>query len=502
MVALVILGRVVLSAVFAVAGISKLASFSQSRESAVEFGVPSPFALPFMVALISCELAVAIALIPAPSAWYAAIVALTLFALFSGVIAANLIKGKRPTCNCFGQLHPTEIGWPTFARNILLAAIAALVVAEPTAARTSLFTWTHELNTMQAVSLAAIAIATALLVAIVALLLQVVRQQGRMLLRFDAIEHHLGVVTDQAPAPVGLQPGSPAPAFALRLLDGRELSLEELLQPKKPALLVFSNPSCGPCQELLPQIAQWQQEFAEKLSIALLSEGSAEDNRSKFGSSGLAKILLQKQRETAEAYQVYATPSAVMIAPNASVASYVAQGSDEIQKLIFAFRSGALEPALAARGMSPGDDIPEIALKTLDGKEFALTSLRGASALLVFWNQHCGFCQQMIPELRAWEAAPHTDGPRMILVSGNAADEHKGLDVASMVLLDQESRASAAFGARGTPMGILIGPDGRIASHLVAGAKEIFALADRARTVRSNGHVAVTVGSADNGSLV
>src|SRR5262249_46408744 len=43
----------------------------------------------------------------------------------------------------------------------------------------------------------------------------------------------------------GLAPGTPAPDFRLPLLEGGELSLNELRGRK--LLLVFSDPHCGPC---------------------------------------------------------------------------------------------------------------------------------------------------------------------------------------------------------------------------------------------------------------
>jgi hypothetical protein len=48
----------------------------------------------------------------------------------------------------------------------------------------------------------------------------------------------------------------------------------------------------------------------------------------------------------------------------------------------------------------------------------------------------------------------------------------------SLVVLDPGFQAGAAFGAGGTPMGILIDTTGRIASNLAAGAQAVLALAN------------------------
>src|SRR5207245_9952254 len=54
----------------------------------------------------------------------------------------------------------------------------------------------------------------------------------------------------------GLAAGTPAPNFTLPRLDGGELSLEEYRGRR--ALLVFSDPKCGPCDTLAPQLEQAQ----------------------------------------------------------------------------------------------------------------------------------------------------------------------------------------------------------------------------------------------------
>src|SRR5439155_5036652 len=52
----------------------------------------------------------------------------------------------------------------------------------------------------------------------------------------------------------GLKAGTPAPTFRLPRLDGGELALEEYRGRR--VLLVFSDPHCGPCNQLAPQLEQ------------------------------------------------------------------------------------------------------------------------------------------------------------------------------------------------------------------------------------------------------
>ena len=78
-------------------------------------------------------------------------------------------------------------------------------------------------------------------------------------------------------------------------------------------MLIFTDPNCGPCNALLPEIGLWQREHADDLTISLLSRGSLEENRAKSTEHGLTGFLLQKDWEISGAYQVAGTPSAVLV---------------------------------------------------------------------------------------------------------------------------------------------------------------------------------------------
>src|SRR5437016_4772776 len=125
---LLLLARLPLAAVFTVAGLAKLADRAGSRQALVGFGLPGALAAPLGLLLPLAELAVAVALLPAAWAWWGALGALVLLLLFVVGIGFNLARGRTPDCHCFGQLHSEPVGWPTLARNGILAAIAAFVV--------------------------------------------------------------------------------------------------------------------------------------------------------------------------------------------------------------------------------------------------------------------------------------------------------------------------------------------------------------------------------------
>src|SRR5205085_2967374 len=125
---LLLLARLLLAAVFLVAGLAKLADLAGSQQALRDFGVPARLANPFGVLLPLAELAVAVALLFPATAWWGAVGALALLLLFVGGIGYNLAHGRQPDCHCFGQLHSAPAGWPTLIRNLVLAAVAGIVV--------------------------------------------------------------------------------------------------------------------------------------------------------------------------------------------------------------------------------------------------------------------------------------------------------------------------------------------------------------------------------------
>src|SRR6266581_9646463 len=339
-----LIARVLLAVVFLVAGVTKLADLEGSRQALRDFGVPAWLAAPGGVLLPLAELAVAVALLPLASAWWAAVGALALLLLFIAGIAFNLARGRRPECHCFGQVYSKPIGWSTLLRNLVLAAVAGFILGfGRTTAGLSAFAWLSALALVQRIELVAGLILLTLLLAEGWLILQMLRQQGRLLLRLEALERGMaaGGRADEiaqapaqaAPAP-GLPVGSAAPAFALSGLYGETLTLDFLRAGGKPVLLLFSDPGCGPCTSLLPEVGRWQRDYAGKLTVALISRGNVEANRAKASEHGVRGVLLQQEREVAEAYQGRGTPGAVLVRPDGMIGSPLALGADAIRALV------------------------------------------------------------------------------------------------------------------------------------------------------------------------
>lgn len=472
--------RLLLASVFTVAGIAKAADPAGGRQALIGFGVPHRLAAALAIALPLTELAVAAALVPVSLAWFGAVGALTLLLVFVVAIGINLALGRKPDCHCFGQLHLAPVGWSTLARNVVLASAAGLLVwqgrIDP---GPSLVNWVADLTPSEHVALLGGFLGLALLAGQAALLVQILKQQGRILLRLDALDARPAssgtAVQPQAPV-AGLPVGSPAPSFRLGGLDGKTVTLEGLLTAARPLLLLFTNPNCGPCQALLPEVGLWHRDHSAKLTVMLVSEGTAADNRVKIAEQGLSRVLLQQKREVAEIYQAWGTPSAVVIRPDGVIASPLAQGADAIRALVAqsVVRTPALVPAAKL-----GDPAPQLELADLNGKTIGLSAFRGRDILLLFWNPRCGFCQRMLSDLQEWDADPPLGAPTLVVVSTGTPEEGRAMGLRAPILLDLTGQAGASFGANGTPMGILIDAKGRIASEVAAGAQAVFKLAGK-----------------------
>jgi peroxiredoxin len=305
-------------------------------------------------------------------------------------------------------------------------------------------------------------------------------QQGRLLLRIEALETRLGVAAPAQARAMGLAVGTPAPTFSLPGLHGETMTLESLRARGKPLVLLFTDPGCGPCTALLPEVTKWQHDHAAKINVALISRGTAEANRAKVTQPGATNVLLQKDREIAQAYQAHGTPSGVLVRQDGTIGSPVAQGADAIRALI-ATTVSANAAAAAPRppaGLKIGEPAPDFGLPDLAGKTVKLSDFRGKPTLVLFWRPSCGFCSRMLPDLKAWEEKARNGAPKLLVVSTDSEADNKAMGLRSTVVLDKAGMSvGSKFGAGGTPMAVLVGADGKIASELAAGAPAVLELA-------------------------
>jgi peroxiredoxin len=187
----------------------------------------------------------------------------------------------------------------------------------------------------------------------------------------------------------GLKAGTPAPDFRLPRVDGRgELSLEEFRGRR--VLLVFSDPHCGPCNSLAPELEKFHRAQMDRdrspvaarryaagdgqlgnhselelaadgdrprsagISVLMISKGEAKENRAKVKELGLTfPVLLQQQWEISRRYAMFATPIAYLIDEAGIVARDVAVGAPAIMDLLLQSTSSALGTGRRSEPQAP-----------------------------------------------------------------------------------------------------------------------------------------------------
>lgn len=344
----VLAARVALAAVFLTAAVGKLLDLRGSRASLVGFGLPERPAAVFGTVLPFAELAVAIALIPRPSAQWGAAGALALLGTFVAGIANALRRGEAPPCNCFGAIHSAPASRTTLARNVGLAAVAAVAVGWGPGP--AIDTWVSARSAAELVAIGLAIAALALLAVAAPAWLENRRLRGELAEAEDRLRR----------IPAGLRVGALAPDFSLPDGQGGTLTLPSLLAPGRPVILVFTAAGCGPCEPMIPELRRLQTAAADRVTIALVGVDTVEHyDRAREQHVGELLLIdavkqdptLQQEIddliEVSHAYDVHHSPGAVMITPAGTIGSAVVDGRPAIEALIRLTMSGALAPVAA-----------------------------------------------------------------------------------------------------------------------------------------------------------
>jgi len=361
--------RLLLAFVFLLAAAAKFLDPLGFRKTLREFGVPLILAKFAIVLLPLVELLVGAALVPAGLAWYGASAALALLILFLLALGISILRGRKPACRCFGQLHAKPVGWTALSRDAGLAACAAWLVSRgPLRLGPGFWIWISGLHGQEKKTAL---IATGMAGFLFFRLLDRARPERQ------TREAPLPAASDgedtesppadipaqraappskpaQHPAPVrrpvqaappapprpspkgiGLPVGTRAPEFELPAIAGGTRSLRTLREQGKDVLLVFSNPYCESCHALVPSLLRWSREFAGVLNIVVISRGPARDLLLKMKEFDASRILLQREFEIGEAYDCIATPTAVLVGADGLIRSELAVGREAIQQVIF-----------------------------------------------------------------------------------------------------------------------------------------------------------------------
>lgn len=357
---------------------------------------------------------------------------------------------------------------------------------------------------------------------------QLLRQNGRILVRLDELEQRLDELEFSGPqASADLPLGSPAPDFELPTLNTERRTLADFRG--QSLLLIFFNLGCRFCRDLLPRLAAFgirsrMSEGDPTLVTSAVSDGhplpliiasgDMEQNRRFFAEHQVAfPVLIQQKTEVSDAYGANGTPSGYLVDAEGKIASEfafgaemllaLASGTTESKKLKTEMdKARAGEPGQAlintdaneranrirnslARskikrdGLKAGKPAPDFQLPRLDGRgELSLSALRGRRVLIVFSSPHCGPCNELAPRLERF----HRGQPELevIMISNGGPDENRakikehGLTLA--VALQQGWAISRRYAIFATPVAYLIDQEGVITRDVAVGAEPILNL--------------------------
>jgi peroxiredoxin/uncharacterized membrane protein YphA (DoxX/SURF4 family) len=340
--------RLLLAAVFLLAGVTKLFDHAGSRKALRDFGLPEVLTSPAAVLLPLCELAVFALLLSADLAWQAAWTALGLLVIFLLAMAVALVRGRKPDCHCFGQLHAEPVGWATFIRNIVLAGCAAGVIAAgPGRSGADVWSWLGGLDGRRKIAVAAACVVVLLFLRMFAAMQETPEPAAEtpellpLRPKRTAPAPAAYEPTSEGPAHeikasagVGLPIGTSAPDFELPDLNGQKHSLASLLEGHQQIVFLFVNPFCKPCQTVVDNLPKWTRQLPGLPQVVVISQGTAQQNAAKVKEGGPTQVLLQQGLEIAGAYDCTMTPAAVVVGADRCIKTNAAVGSPAIWELL------------------------------------------------------------------------------------------------------------------------------------------------------------------------
>ena len=351
----VLVARLVLAAVFVIAAVGKLMDLPGSRRSLVGFGVPEGAANVFGTALPFAELAVAIALIPEPSAQWGAVGALVLLLAFVGGVSNALRKGEAPPCNCFGAIHSEPASIKTLYRNVALAVAA--VVAVGWGPGPAIDTWVADRT---AAELVAVLTTTALLL-LLAIGVPIWTEARRLRADLAKADSKL------AKLPPGLPVGSPAPEFSFPDGEGGRVTLSSLLARGKPVVLIFAAAGCGPCEPMLPNLRRLQTIASDRITLAIIGLSTflrydavrqAHGGDARLIDAVVEDPILKQEMdelvEIAHLYDVHHSPAAIVVTQPGTIGSPIVDARRGVEALI------RLALAEAAPGSAPATPVAAV----------------------------------------------------------------------------------------------------------------------------------------------
>jgi hypothetical protein len=312
---------VLVSFVLALSGAAKLIDHQGTADALTSLRIPGAGAHGAIAwALPAGELLVALGLwLPwSAAALTAAVAAVCVFTVFTGVIARALRFDEPVTCACFGTLGSPAVSRRTVVRNLVLLVTAGLA---------GVATGSGVLPGAALVTDPVRVTATSATVLLSAAITWLVLAPGPPT-RADG---------DAAEAAVGEYVASPIPYGQVRGGDDALVTLREL-PASQAVLLVFLSPGCGPCRRVLESLPSHRAQVSPAVRIDIVASGTTDwlAGDATSGSSGGngGEVWDDPDRNAARVFGISGRPAAVLLGADGTVAGGPVTGEGEVTALI------------------------------------------------------------------------------------------------------------------------------------------------------------------------
>ncbi len=485
--AVLLIIRLVLFAILAVAGIGKLLDREGAEKAVKAFGIPEPFVKTFAILTPIAELIFASCFLFVGFSWPGAAGALLLMVTFIGGMLIQIVKGEAPDCHCFGQIHSEPVGPKSLIRNILIAILPIVLLLNGREFQG------YPLGESDAAILSNSILAFLVVAAFVTAtyVWRLSKENSALKRQLDLLEMlETGasiIERDEAGDPTDSLPiGAPFPDFSLPDTAGKRITFDHLMADPLPKLFLFVGPTCRPCKAMLDEFADWRREFEGRVRMVFVSRGSAAENIERFGAELADGMLLQKNMEFAGQLHIKWTPAALFVGSDGNIASHPAVGDMAIRDLVGKLRSEDLtKPGYHIKNSQKrgrikiGEPIPDFEATDLKGSPISRKTFIGKPTLTFFLSTTCGYCSEVIDQIRKWENSPERNGTNAIIFSEGDVETHKAYGLSTPIVIDDGYRLSGNLGMFSVPSGVLIDENGVIATESALGGPMIWSLIGR-----------------------
>lgn len=324
---------VLVACVLIASGALKLPQRSRTLQSFAAFGVPAALRKPWTaVALPVGEIILGAALLLLSGTAYLVAAALStlLMAAYLTVVARSVAKRQAVDCNCFGALSTEPVSQITIWRNAGLTLAALLSLFLP-------WMWLGVPIQLALFSISdwmwLLAVAVVAVIGIVANLAKTSATpvtstgNGASGQDFELVEQGPDLISD--PSARDMIPHN------LELVSGDgspELLYNLVVVPQKTTILIFARVGCGSCGPVLSQIGDWSRRMGDDAQI-IVATSSSRASVKKTYPSALPSTYFGAKAVT-EFFEAEATPAALLLAADGTIASAPEYGSEIITERV------------------------------------------------------------------------------------------------------------------------------------------------------------------------